>query len=189
MDQPNQPDPYSGISPDQDQEQMPAGKSAEEVWYEKYIKQPYKDLAAKMVELKKDIALIEIDRKRLEAEFDVIRLKVVPERFAEDQIKSTNIAGIGRLGIAKDAYCNQDNTKQEDFFKWLRDNEYGDLIKESVNPSSLKSLVKSLYDDHLASAGEFDPTKPDAEAEPTEFEKVTEFVKFTPFLRASVTKG
>lgn len=161
-------------------------------WYEQYKDKPYKDLAARMVELAHAKKLAEMEVSRIGAEFDVIRLRVVPNRMADEGIKGLRIEGVGRLGLTSDAYCNLIPGAKEGLFNWMREHEYGDLIKEEVNPSSLKSLVKSIHADHLALETEFNPAadaEPDPEADKDEFEQISEFVKFTPFMRASVTKG
>lgn len=159
------------------------------IWKEKYNAMPYKDLAARMVELRDEIASKETEVKDLKAELDVIRLKVVPIRFAEDGLKSQNIVGVGRLGLTSDAYCTQIAGKQDELFGWLRENEYGDLIKDTVNPSSLKALVKELAKDDQSQEVEFTPGEDAEEGEKTKFEEVCELVNYTPFMRAAVTKA
>lgn len=173
-------------------------ESLEQQWYRDYKTKPYKELAAKMVDLKKQIAELERTSTLLASEFDVIRLRVIPERFAEDSMTSLRIEGIGRLGLTRDAYCDQVKDKQEDLFNLLREIGSGDLIKETVNPSSLKSLVKDLHADHMSKEVEFDPETGEVhqEVDPEtgepvkdEFERISECVVYTPFMRASVTKG
>ena len=157
------------------------------VWYNEYKDQPYTKLAARMVELQRLAKIADDESKRLSKEFDVIRLRVVPERFLADEVTSMNIAGVGRLGIAKDAYCTQPKETQEELFEFLRENGFPDLIKEGVNPSSLKSLVKDLEKEASEGAVEFVPGESDLDEESL-FDKITKLVKYTPFMRASVTK-
>lgn len=176
------------------------GASVEEVtkedlqaqWQKQYEAMPYKELAARMVELKTAIGEADRMSAALTAEFDVIRLRVVPNRFAEEGMTSLRIAGIGRLGLTKDAYCNRmRDSSEEEFFDLLRELGYGDMIKETVNPSSLKSAVKELFEDHnnAVAEQELDLANVDAENEPTDYERVIKFVNFTPFMRAAITKG
>lgn len=158
-------------------------------WLKKYEGLPYKDLAERMLELQKAASAAEREATNLKAEFDVIRLKIVPVRFAADGFSSLNIPGVGRLGLTKDAYCTQKKETQQEFFEWLRENGYGDLIKDTVNPSSLKSLVKELAEEATESAPEFNPGADDAEVEEaSKFDEVSQFVNYIPFMRASVTK-
>lgn len=158
-------------------------------WLKKYEAMPYKDLAERMLELKQTADEAKRCETTTNKELDVIRLKVVPVRFAADGFSSLNIPGVGRLGLTKDAYCTQVKDKQPEFFSWLRDNDYGDLIKDTVNPSSLKSLVKELAEESAEQAPEFNPGAEAAEVEEiSKFDEMSEFVNFIPFMRASVTK-
>jgi hypothetical protein len=160
----------------------------EKAWKQKYEKMPYKDIAARMLELRDQIAEAENTASALKAELDVIRIKVVPVRYANDGVTSQNFAGIGRLGLTKDAYCTQKPDKKDELFVWLRDNNFGDLIKDTVNPSSLKSLVKELAEDDQSREVEFTPGEDADEAEKTKFDQINELVNYTPFMRAAVTK-
>ena len=161
----------------------------ETVWLRKYEGMAYKDLAERMIELR--AAAEKADREKIDfnKELDVIRLKVIPNRFAEDGFSSMNIPGVGRLGLTKDAYCTQVKEKQSEFFDWLRENDYGDLIKDTVNPSSLKSLVKELAEEDASSkeTKEF-VVGDDSEEEKSQFDEISGFVNYTPFMRAAVTK-
>jgi len=159
-------------------------------WYEQYKDMPYAKLAARMLELRTAASVAEQEKIQLDKEHDVIRLRVVPERFLKDEITSMNIPKVGRLGLAADAYCNVPADMKEALQEWLTENGYADLIKPTVNPSSLKSLVKTLEKDDL-NAGEevlFDPSQVADPDEKSPFEQICELVKYTPFMRASVTK-
>jgi len=156
-------------------------------WYNEYKEQPYPKLAARMLVLATQAKAADDENTRLNKELDVIRLRVVPERFLKDEVTSMNIAGIGRLGISKDAYCTQPKECQEDLFKFLKENGYPDIVKETVNSSSLKSIVKDLEKAASEENVEFDPPA-EVEDDETLFDKICKLVKYTPFMRASVTK-
>lgn len=160
----------------------------ETVWLHKYEGMPYKDLAERMIELR--TAAEKADREKIDfnKELDVIRLKVIPNRFAEDGFSSMNIPGVGRLGLTKDAYCTQVKEKQPEFFDWLRENDYGDLIKDTVNPSSLKSLVKELAEEDASAKETKEFIIGDESEDKSQFDEISDFVNYTPFMRAAVTK-
>lgn len=141
----------------------------------KYKKAPYRDLAIRMQELATQAKFHDDQKKVFTAELDLIRLQIVPERFANDDMTSMNITGVGRLGLTSDMHCNVSKDKKTEFHGWLHDNEFGDLIKPDVNPSSLKSLIKELRDS-------------EDEGEQEKYEKVQDYVKIHPFMRASITK-
>lgn len=174
------------VSEFDDLDDAPAAVDQSLVWYNEYKDQSYPKLAARMVELQRLAKIAFDENAKLGKEFDVIRLRVVPERFLKDEVTSMNIAGIGRLGIAKDAYCTQPKEMQEQLFDFLRNEGWPDLIKEGVNPSSLKSLVKDLEKEASESNVEFDPSA--EEPEESLFDRICKLVKYTPFMRASVTK-
>lgn len=176
--------------PDEDQDTQPAGKSQEDVWYETYVKAPYKDIAQRMLELRNEIASAELAVKNLKSEFDVIRLRVVPTRFAEDSTTSMRIEGLGRISLTSDAYCTVLPGQQDQLFEFLKSIDCEDLIKPTVNSSSLKSLIKDLYATHVTTEKELDLAAALAgNEEKDDFQRALEVVRFEPFMRASITKG
>lgn len=190
MSQPTQPG-QSNLNALEVDDLDPQEVDLTKVWYDKYKDLPYKDLAARMVELKKLSDEAERAKKAATAEFDVIRLRVVPERFAKDEMTSLRITGIGRLGISADAYCTVIPGRKDDLLALLKtDPENALLVKEDINPSTLKSLVKGLVAEEANNTDEANFEEfADEGAEPTELEKILKYVNYTPFMRASVTKG
>lgn len=190
MNQPAQPAQPGQMSEAEDQTENLDPTSPEAEWRAKYGKMPLKDVAARMAELKLEIDQVKAKLGALGAEFDVIRIQVVPERFANEGVTNMRFDGIGRLGLTSDAWCNVLPGMGEQLFSVLRDIGSDDLIKPTVNPSSLKSLVKDLHKEHVTKEVEFDPSaEPDTQPEPDDFEKISQVVKFTPFMRAAITKS
>lgn len=161
-------------------------------WYDQYKDMSYADLARRMVELKKEAGEAETLMKARKAEFEVISQRVVPERMNKDEQTSIRLKGIGRLGLTNDAWCTVIPGRKDDLLAFLKkDPENALLVKEDINPSTLKSLVKSLAADAAENAGEVDleaELAGTAEKEETEFDKISQFVNYTPFQKASVTK-
>lgn len=167
-------------------------KDLKQQWYEQYVGMSYADLARRMVELKKEAGDAEILMKARKAEFEVISQRVVPERMLKDEQTSIRLKGIGRLGITLDAWCTVIPGLKDDLIAFLKkDPELAELVKEDINSSTLKSLVKGMAAEAAEQAGEVDleAALEGAEPEPTEFDKISKFVNFTPFYKASVTKG
>lgn len=106
--------------------------------------------------------------KGVNAEYDFLRLKAVPDAFERDNIENLKVAGIGRVSLTGDMYVSIVKSKTEEFFQWLRDKGSGSLIKETVAPSTLKASMKAWMKKGEA---------------PTDL-----LVKVTPFTRASITK-
>lgn len=76
--------------------------------------------------------------------YDYMRLAAIPNRFEAENIKNVTVAGIGRVQLAGDLYAGIAPGKNEEAFEWLRDNGRGDLVKETVNSTSLKAVLKSI---------------------------------------------
>lgn len=170
-------------------------QAAAKALYDKYSAMSYKELAQRMVELKNEITEKDTALKLLGAEFDLIRLKVVPEKLQKDDMTSIRITGVGRLGLSADAYCSVIPGCKPDLVAWMLSHpEYKLLVKEDVNPSTLKSLVKTMAQEAAEAAQDIDLEAELSDAEPadtekSEFELISRFVNYTPFMRASVTKG
>jgi hypothetical protein len=103
----------------------------------------------------------------LQKEYDALRLNIIPEKMDEQDITNITIEGVGRLGLTSDVYASIDD--QEKAFTWLRENRRGDIIKETINSSSLKATIKEI----IKNGREIIPPG---------------LFKITPFTRASITK-
>lgn len=120
----------------------------------------------KMVQARKEE--LEAQLKEANAEFDVLRLEVIPQRCEDEGIESMKIEGVGRLSLTGDLYVSVKAGQQVSFFGWLRRERLGDLIKPGVNASTLRAFTKERLKHG----------KP-----------VPEFLNVTPYTRASITKG
>lgn len=132
-----------------------------------------KRLAARMKHLESMYDLLEAVRKEMNNEYDMIRLKSLPDLMAEEDIRTMTIEGIGRVQLGSDVYASIVGDKKEPAYKWLRDHNYGDLIQETVNSSTLKSFVKE-YQQNMEEGKE---------------ELPAELFKVQPFLRVSIVKA
>lgn len=141
-------------------------------------KQQYRDeyagldlltMIAKMKEVSAIKEKQEDKLKNINAAYDVLRLELIPAKMEEEGIERLSVAGIGRVSLTGDMYVSTRKDHIEEFYGWLRDSGLGDLIQETVNSSTLKAFVKKRIQ-----AGEPVPE---------------DFVKVTPFTRASITKG
>lgn len=135
----------------------------------------YKD-ANNLVETAKIMASVQRTQERLKeelavvnAEFDVLRLEVIPGMMEQQGIESLKVEGLGRLGLTGDMYVHIKPGMKDKLFKWLRARKMGALVTEAVNSSTLKSFVKGRMKDGK--------------------ELPSEFLNVTPFTRASITKG
>lgn len=78
--------------------------------------------------------------------YDYLRLMLVPNRFEEEGIKNMKVDGVGRVQLAGDLYAGIVKANEAKAFEWLGDNGRGDLVKETVNASSLKAVLKKMLE-------------------------------------------
>ena len=124
------------------------------------------ELASAMVSMRTEKEMMETELSDINRKYDLLRLNIVPEKMAEEDVTSLTVAGVGRLGVTGDVYAQI--TDKGVAFEWLNDHGHGDLIQPTVNSSSLKALMRQFMKDG------------------TEYPQ--EAFKVSPFSRASVTK-
>jgi hypothetical protein len=97
----------------------------------------YKDLVSDFV------------KSPIEKIYDVLRFTVVPEVFADNDITTLTLEGVGRCNIMDDitVTMNGDNKEEKEahkqaFYDWLRQNELEDLITQTVNAQTLAAFVR-----------------------------------------------
>lgn len=85
----------------------------------------------------------------IEKLYDIMRFTVVPEVFADNEITTLTLEGIGRCNIIDDiGVVIMGDTKEEKelnkqaFYQWLRENELEDLITQTVNAQTLAAFVR-----------------------------------------------
>lgn len=101
-------------------------------------------------------------------EYDRLRLKTLPEMMIEDDVKTITFDGIGRVQLGADCYASIPADMREDAYKWLRENNAGSLITETVNSSTLKSWAKEKLESGV---------------------ELPECFKVTPYSRVSIVKA
>lgn len=127
------------------------------------------DLAHIMKAVEEVKEYVSVLSKFVNAEYDMIRLELMPALMEEQGIEGMKIEDLGRLGLAGDMYVSIKAGCKEDFLKWLKKYKLGDLAKPEVNSSTLKAFVKARM-----AGGKPLPT---------------ELLNVTPFTRASITKA
>lgn len=127
-------------------------------------------LAVEMYNIRGVKEALEAALKHVNAEYDYLRTFKLPRVMEESDppLERFTLTGIGRISLASDMYVSVMKGMKPKLFEFLRDIGKGDLIKEEVNSSTLKAVVKQMM-----AGGE---TIPD------------DIVKVTPFTRASITK-
>jgi hypothetical protein len=85
----------------------------------------------------------------IEKIYDILRFTVVPEVFADNELTTMTLEGVGRCNIMDDiavVMLGEDKAEKEAhktaFYQWLIDNELEDLITQTVNAQTLAAFVR-----------------------------------------------
>lgn len=131
----------------------------------------YSDLASMIKDIKAKMEYHNSEQSRYRKFFDALTTQVVPEKMAEDDMQGVKLSnGQGRIELRPNAFCSVAAGQGAALQDWLKENGYEDIIKETVNASTLKSFVKDL----IASGQDTPPE---------------EIVNYTPYVRATVVKS
>lgn len=120
------------------------------------------DLARQLLE-----AVTEV-KTALEKVNDRFRQNMIPEAMEASNTELIRVAGVGRVNLVSDIYCSTESGKGEELKEWLTVNGFEDLIKPTVNASTLKAWAKARM---------------------KEMKELPPMVKITPFTRAQLTRG
>ena len=142
------------------------------------VRAKYKDMSD-VPALAKEMARIEDllekskeETSRLNCQWDVLRLEVLPDRMDAQGIENIAVDGVGKVSLTADLYVSIKPDSKSDLFKWFRKNKLGELIKETVHSGTMRSFVKSWMKDPKKAA-----KLPSA------------LLNVTPYTRASITKA
>lgn len=136
--------------------------------FAKYDNMDLVSLVVEMNNLRLEKESMEEAAKKINEVYDFLRITKIPTVMNDEGIDRISVKGVGRVSITADMHVSIKADKKEAFYTWLRDNGRTDLISETVNPSTLKSSVKKMFQN-----GEIPPE---------------ELLNISPFERASITK-
>ncbi len=89
-------------------------------------------------------------KKELQKCFDFIRYVATPEAMDEAEIENIRVEGVGTVYLTSDYNVSIVKDQKEAAHDWLTENGHEDAIIETVNSSTLKSIIKK----HLAAGDE-----------------------------------
>lgn len=135
---------------------------------QKYAGMTTLDIIRAMDKLGQERDAVDEKLTALNKEYDFIRLNLVPKRMEDDGIDNIRVDGVGRVSLTSDMYVRVNSDDREKVHEFFRDLGKGSLITETINPSTLKAVVKAMM-----KSGEEVPE---------------DIIKVTPFTRASITK-
>ena len=96
------------------------------------------DLSSQVVKLKKledELAEVEAHVKELKKQIDMVGGEVIPTIMQEMNISTMKLADGSAVEVKPVYGASIPIAKKEEAFKWLRDNDLGDLIKNEVTVS------------------------------------------------------
>lgn len=91
--------------------------------------------------------VLESQVKQVKEVYDAAFKKYVPEAMEGEDVEKISIKGVGTVYLQGDMYVSVVTDKKEAAYQWLEDTGNGDIIKPTVNASSLSSLIKGLVKD------------------------------------------
>lgn len=128
-----------------------------------------RQLCVQMKDLQLKALVIKADAAAVREPLDELRLKKIPDLMNHLDVKTATFNGLGRVQLASDLYASTISGKKDAALGWLADCGYGDMIKPTVNGSSLKALFRRQIKE-----GTMPPD---------------DIFKITPFTRASIVKA
>jgi hypothetical protein len=85
-------------------------------------------------------------KKRYSDLFQRYKEVIVPEKFQEEGITSITVDDI-RFTVSSSMRTSIVGGEKESAYKWLRDNNLGDIITDTVNSSTLSATARTLFED------------------------------------------
>lgn len=74
--------------------------------------------------------------------FDILRFTVVPEVFGDAGVTNMALENIGRLNLVDDISVSVAKENKQEFYQWLTENEFEDLLTQTVNAQTLAAFVR-----------------------------------------------
>jgi hypothetical protein len=136
--------------------------------YSQYDSMTLVELVHAMSTIQNRKEAMEEQLKLLQKEFDFLRITKIPTKMEDEGIDRIQVTGIGRVSLTADMHVSVKAEMKSKFYEWLRDCGRGDLLQETINPSTLKAAVKGMY-----KSGEEIPEH---------------LLNVSPFTRASITR-
>lgn len=99
-------------------------------------------LADEMKELKRTLDDLEETRKPIQARYDEVRKRLLPDAMTEAGVSNFRMTGGGSIYISNKISASVKEEDRQSFFNWLRDHGHASLIQPQVHPSTLTAWTK-----------------------------------------------
>ena len=97
--------------------------------------------------LRQATALIKESREALQQMEEKLSREQVPEALRAHNIRSITVEGVGRVSLGTRWSASMPDKQAG--FEWLRANEHGGVIQETVNAQTLGALAKELNEEGM----------------------------------------
>lgn len=121
---------------------------------------------AEMKDLQLQLLAKKVEAAAIRDSFDYLRMKKIPDLMDALTVTTIKFEGIGRLQKVADIYAKTKDKGAS--FQYLRDTGYEDMIKPTVNASTLKALLRRLLKEGV---------------------DIPDCYEVTPYTRASIVKA
>jgi len=111
-------------------------------WAEFYKDHSTMELIRAMAKIREQKDALDEELKGTSREYEYLSKVRIPEAFDNDGIKNMNVEGLGRISLRPDIYASVKAGTKQAAYTWLSDIGSGDLIQDTVNPSTLKAFLK-----------------------------------------------
>jgi hypothetical protein len=100
------------------------------------------DMAFSMDYIRQLKDLIDLFEKPINIFYNSLRMGALPDAMDAEGVQTVKITNLGTLYITSDVGVTVIKGKTEDSFKWLKSHGLEDIIKRTVNSSTLKATMK-----------------------------------------------
>lgn len=114
--------------------------SEEQEFYPEFDGLSLLNLAKKQQYIKEEIANLKAEESHLQKKFDHLRKHRIPEMMENMGIQNVKLEGVGRVSLRAEIYAGI--VDKDLAYAWLEEHGHGDLIKPTVNASTLKAFLK-----------------------------------------------
>jgi hypothetical protein len=91
---------------------------------------------------------IDAAQKKVSGLYEEWKTVKVPEKFEQNGIPNINLDEGFRVGVSHRVFASVNKDKKDAAYAWLRENDLGDLITETVNTSTLSAVAKSMAEEN-----------------------------------------
>lgn len=92
---------------------------------------------------------LEEDLKKVNESIRKLATEELAKLMEDGEIEKLSIKGRGTVYLSNEVYVNVLKDDRPALYKWLRDNNMGDIVVDFVFPQTLTSLVKELREKNL----------------------------------------